>query len=432
MWRPTGAKVAARDYKIIPQYRPETRTTRSSQAAHVFDKDDAEPLGLRRVFTQVAKDLYGTKDVQDAITASYVWMADQIGHITLGLLPTLLLGWIWGMVGRSLGVNDTWYAVGCVVAAFAVFAYWIKKERQDYIDTKNRAVKRFPFNSSDIMWNVKTALLYFGIGGVLALAALIHWKWLLVALALVLWPALRVAFWWLRRKLAFQQAGLPYLYRLTNFSGVIDDDELAAVTGISNLKDRPTNLLKVLFRRDLIERAGPVTFRHLLITGPLRSGKTSLAVGIGTEFAFALGIGRYLSAAKLMELMTGEPDANKKDERHMEYDDGRVLWPIGQCDLVIVDDVDDGLPPGTAKGVSAVRPLEFAAALKESDGPAPLGQLADKHSVWVLGNATKAAEWKAVIAGLLGIEETAILVIELEAAPPSAPEIPAVKGLVAA
>ena len=66
-------------YKVIPQYRPETKTTRSSRKANVLDQPDADPLGFRRVFTQVAHDLYGTKDVQDAITASYVWMADQTG-----------------------------------------------------------------------------------------------------------------------------------------------------------------------------------------------------------------------------------------------------------------------------------------------------------------------------------------------------------------
>jgi hypothetical protein len=77
-------------------YRPPipTNATRSSRAADRFDRKDAPPLGVRRVFTQVAHDLYGTKDVQDAITASYVWLADQLGHITLGLVPTLLLCWV--------------------------------------------------------------------------------------------------------------------------------------------------------------------------------------------------------------------------------------------------------------------------------------------------------------------------------------------------
>ena len=419
--RPLGAEMVPA-YKVIPQYRLETQTTRSSRAAEVLDQPDADPLGFRRVFTQVAHDLYGTKDVQDAITASYVWMADQIGHLALGLLPTLLFGWIWQLLCHHWGLSAGWSVAGCGVIALAIFAYWISKEKQDYDDTYKRAIKRFPFDSADITWNVKTALLYFGIGGTLALGALIHWMLLVVALILALWPAYRVAFWWLRRKLAFQQAGLPYLYRLTNFSGVIADDAVEAVKGVCDLKERPIVLWKVLFGQDVIEKAAPMTVQHFLITGPLRSGKTSLAVGIGTEFAFALGIGRYLSAAKLMELKTGPPDDTKSVPSEMDYDDGRVLWPLAECDLLIVDDVDGGLPTGTVPAISAIRPVEFAAALRERHGPAPLEDMRGKRTVWVLGNTTMADEWKEVIADLMGNGPDEIMTIELQAAPlPVAP-----------
>jgi hypothetical protein len=32
--------------------------------------------------------------------------------------------------------------------------------------------------------------------------------------------SLAIGVWWLRRKIAFQQAGLPYLYRLANFPNI--------------------------------------------------------------------------------------------------------------------------------------------------------------------------------------------------------------------
>jgi hypothetical protein len=403
--------------KIIPQDLPERQTTPSARRAEFFDKSDAEPLGLRRVLTQVGHDLYGTKDVQDAIMATYVWMADEAGHIMLGLVSILLMGWLWLKVCAHYHLGPGWQIGGCIVSALAIFGCWIHKELQDYRETKGRAGLHFCFDSSDVKWNVKTVLFYIGVGGVLALAALIWWWSLLVVLPLVLWPVLAVAYWWLRRKLAFQQAGLPYLYRLANFTGVIKKDAIEVVARVANLKERPVSFWKVITCLDKLASAGDPTHDHLLIAGPLRSGKTSLAVGIGTEFAFALGIGRYMSAATLMELETGPRALHKNPPAHAEYNDGRVLWPPAACDLLIIDDVDSGLPTGPARSVSAVQPSEFEVALKAGDGPAPLAALGSKRTVWVLGNTEATEEWRHAIARLMGIGPEKILTIELKAAP---------------
>lgn len=397
--------------RFVP-HRPETNRTRSTESSEVFDKQDAEPLGLRRVLTSVMHDLYGTKDVQDAVTASYVWMADQLGHISLGLLPTLLGGWIWKLVWTCWidphhTMDPRWQLVGCLVAAAAVFAYWIKKERQDFVDTRKRAGGRFDFNAGDIAWNIKTALLYFGVGGLLGVLSFLSPLVFAVAFFVLLWPALRVAFWWLRRKVAFQQAVLPYLYRLASFTGEIEAGEIQCVKDVSSVKDTQTSLWRVLLTRDLIALNDP-TCRHLLISGPLRSGKTSLAVGIGTEFAFSLGIGRFLSAAKLMQLATAPAGSTTPEQ--MEYDDGRILWPWKGCDLIIVDDVDNGLPTAAAD-MSAMRARQLESVIDGSQ--APLAWLGKRRSVWVLGNSDTIDTWRNTIAGLIGVDASEIKPITL-------------------
>ena len=313
----------------------------SVQVFSLVDALDPGRFGLKRILAQASHDLFGTKDVQDVATASYVWLADQTGHLALGFIPTLALCWVWRLTIGSV-LPEPAILLGYVVLAAAVFGFWVYKEREDIRASHDNAGKVFPFDSGDIVWNVKTALVYFGIGGAIALTAFAAPLLLLLVVPVALWPGFAVATWWLRRKLAFQQAGCPFLYRLANFTTSFEAGGEAcktAVEAMANLVDRKVPFWRVLFGQADAARASAITYSHILVTGPFRSGKTSLVVGIATEFAFALGAARYMAPDSLIEAMlTGTAAATPT-----EFNDGRVLWCGFRCKPPTHSDL---MPPG--------------------------------------------------------------------------------------
>jgi hypothetical protein len=245
--------------------------------------------------------------VQTSPTYSYQWMADQMGHLAIGLLFTLVGAWI---------LPATW--PGALVGAVAALVFAVAKELRDWIAESGK-IKATYFddrrNRSDIRNNALFASYYMVCGAVLGLAALSGWAaWISIPIAVVLIVA--PAAYWLRQKLRFQQAALPYLYRLPEFEppeGCLDDTACKAVNElVSGRAERP---------------------RCFVIAGPLNSGKTSLAVGIGTEAAFHGRKVRYATLSKLRQLAETVDGAEPASPRNMKW------WPIRESELLIVDDV---------------------------------------------------------------------------------------------
>jgi hypothetical protein len=368
------------------------------------------PFGIRRVWEQVKWDLFETKDVQDAITASYVWLEDEAGHIGLGFVFTILLCWVVSLiwVGAS---HAAFVAVAAIVLSF--FTY---KELRDRRLSKARWGGVFKFNSRDLDWNVETAVFAFGVGVFFAFTPfLASWRGPLFVLPISLVVILPTAYWWLKRKLAFQQAGLPYLFRLANFDGALEPSSVKLVSKLANYRNTRHSLTQLLFGTERQPDREP-EFRHILITGDLGTGKTSLCTGVAAEFALCLKKCRYLTAMKLVEFVLakndGRPTANE-----VEFDDGLYLWHPSACDMVVVDDVDIGVSvAGKDVGRRAahlITPKQFRQALTMGGQERPLAWLGERRSVWVVGDVNQQDAWRETIAGLLGLSVGAIGVVNV-------------------
>jgi hypothetical protein len=272
--------------------------------------------------------------------------------------------------------------------AAANLAVWIAKEVSDFFREKRLATAaagKFPFNSRELWWNIFTALFFIGI--VVASVSLFDPLSALKTSIVVLPFVLGIGVWRLRRKITFQQAGLPYLYRLANFPPNLTDAEARKIEALLNPRAVPD-------------------CRHLVLAGPIGAGKTSLIAGIGTEFAFRMGIGRYTTLVKLLQ-------SNLKDPRGgvQEFQDGRTLWPWQNSDLLVIDDVDnagDMAASLTHPSLLTEPPIaQVKIALSQLLDETVKAGLAARKTVWVIGD-TDPTPWMATLQDVFGITGRAI------------------------
>jgi hypothetical protein len=372
------------------------------------------------VWRQVRYDLFETKDVQDNPTYSYAWIADQGGHFSLGFLPSYLFSWIAMILWGYDFERNIWIAVG-------VFGIWVFKELNDLrLAWRNarRSQSDFKFNFYELLLNIGTAWLFFAMGS--AVAALSFWNTTYAVLSLV--PValitVRVSYWWLRRKITFQQANLPYLYRLATFPNNIPkmphvgmglDEAVAFVTTMIDPESKADPESKT-------DSKAPWT-GHLILSGVPDAGKSTLAVAVGTEFVFKLGLARYLSMVKLLQFSSPQkaptsavaPREMRVDE---EFDDGRVLWRWDRVQLLIVDDVDDiarvqhdDKPNPTPEEVKAFNDrVKQVLEARFQDILEPLRTR--PRTIWVCNNPVNPVGLKKILEDILGYKNMQIIHLE--------------------
>ena len=159
--------------------------------------------------------------------------------------------------------------------------------------------------------------------------------------------------------------------------------------------------------------APPATNFHLVIAGPVDTGKSSLAIGLGSEYGIRLGIGRYTTWAKLLQVVLNKDDEWDKPE----FNDGRILWPWQTSDLLVVDDVDVISDHVTKADAERERSIvqQRADKLKAQVPPVLLDALKYRRTVWVIGDVDDGElnRWRAMIADVIGVDLKSVRTLQL-------------------
>jgi hypothetical protein len=350
----------------------------------------------RDILRQARRDLFD-KEVQHTYTTSYVWMTNQVSHFGLGFLATFLVVWIVQIVhGLCVcGLSPTRIWVSCaiephhfaglmlIVPALEV-GLWALLEYNDYTAAKQDAKGNcFVFDGRDVAYDALTALWFIAAGMVVAYLSFVAWTLALAAFVVGAIFSLIPAGYWLSRKLCFQQAALPYLYRLADFG--------------STFAPRPEQGVETV--TDYLTQPRPR--RHLLIFGATGAGRTSLAVAIATEHAFFVRSGRYMSWAKFVETAPINPEDAVQD--------GIWVWPWRGSDIVVLDDAVKVID-----GRARTSPDDIVDDLRKLPAEV-VSSLAARQTIWVLG--PDQAGWITGLSAALGVAPDEFAAVEVTARP---------------
>ncbi|RIV19471.1 ATP-binding protein [Fibrisoma montanum] len=306
----------------------------------------------RDVLRQLKADLIG-KDSHRGVTFTYSWLANQLGHYTLGFIPTLFLYAILRSC-TDLEKPATWAALGIAGLWFGFEIYnflgpllskRVSRAKRLFVPGRSKYV--FQPDWLNIAYDTATDVGFFWLGAYSAYlyvtpSACAVYLWLFL---LLLVPCRH----WYITKMYLQAAQYPFQCRLSQWAFPISEADRQTVLSFLNAKR---------------------SHKHLLIFGGRGNGKTSLGIGIATERSIRHDTCFYTTGMKLYSMF---PERNSKSLHH-----NKPLWTWRQASLLVIDDINPG---GLIEDL--ITPVQFLQLLRAN--PNNLKTLADKDVIWILG-----------------------------------------------
>ncbi len=306
-------------------------------------------ITVKNIFQQLKADLIG-KDSYRGVTLTYSWLANQFGHFALGFIPTLLL---YKQLIEHATVKDA-----SIKAALYIALAWLLFELYNFLGPlllKKSGTAKYQFQPAwtNVAFDTLTDICFFALGAFTASLCIIFiTKILVVVIVLIFLLAYPIKYWY-TTKMYLQYANYPFQYRLSQFNGNISEvDKNAVQQFLTNQQNG----------------------HHLFIFGDKGTGKTSLAVAMGTELSIQQNACSYITGVKLYPMFYEDATLVQIHE----------LWNWRKADFLIIDDINPGNPI-TNEIIVPETFLTFVDA-NQANNVTNRATLANKNIIWVLGN----------------------------------------------
>lgn len=342
-------------------------------------------ISTKSILRQLRADLIG-KDSYRGVTFSYTWLANQFGHFSLGFIPTLV---IYDLFTNAFDKEAAaFYSAVLISVGWLLFETYnflgpLLLEKEPNAGTSPTSGSRYAFQPAweNVAFDTITDLLFFWTGAFSACRLFTGSAIVVVMLLLFTVSLIYPCRYWYLTKMYLQIPQYPFQFRLSQWRS-------GAVT--KGTKDTVSRFLHSDARG-----------RHLLIYGSKGSGKTSLSIGIATEFSIKHTPCVYTTAMKLYCMFF------EKEERHLSDH----LWDWRTASLLVIDDINPGYPVRE----EVMSPELFLKLLDAYGANRDNRQvIRSSNMIWVLGNRVSEDrgpdKWEAMLKDI-GVAEENILTL---------------------
>jgi ABC-type iron transport system FetAB permease component len=305
---------------------------------------------------QFWRDIFG-KEVQSAATYSYLWMADQAGHVAIGIVLQFALTFVLQYI---FGVRDAWASGIAFLGIAVVVAFW--EFRAYTVSAKQAASVAFPLDKTLLRNNAIIATVYMILGVFIGYAFHMTGWWGALMFLVTILICVVIAPPWLRQKINWQKAALPYLSRLADLRTPVAPDqakEIRALIDDRSLEFKP---------------------RQVIVGGPIGSGRTPMVTGLGTDLSFSGRKVRYLQFSNLLEFSETYKRGSRLPPMGSWGPKNILYWPWFEAQALIIDDIS----PVVATAMNQVYDEGFRKTLND-DLDCIAAELCNRLTIWVFG-----------------------------------------------